>query len=60
MKKPDIIGKTLAEVADILDISVSFRVSSHDGVPMVVTRDHRPDRLNLRLVDGKVVDFNYG
>lgn len=60
MKKPNIIGKTLAEVADILDTSVSFRVSSHDGVPMVFTRDYRPDRLNLRLIEGKVVDFTYG
>ena len=37
-----------------------IRVISEDGVPYVGTSDWRPERINLTLIDGKVVEVSVG
>jgi hypothetical protein len=44
-----------AAVAECIHAGYAVRISSRDGVGMVGTRDHRNDRINLHLADGKVV-----
>ena len=37
-----------------------FRVVSVDGQPGIITMDHRPERLNFTLVDGKITKVTRG
>jgi hypothetical protein len=37
-----------------------FRVIEEDGQTIPYTADHRPDRLNVALVEGKVVGADLG
>lgn len=38
----------------------SPRIVSRDGNPFVCTRDHRTDRVNLSIVDNKVIRWTIG
>jgi hypothetical protein len=53
------IGLTLIELEDLLkQEGARVRVVSRDGVPCVVTRDYRLDRLNINLKNGVVDSVN--
>lgn len=57
----DIIGKKLGEAASVInEADMSFRVVERDGVHYAVTRDVRPGRVNLHLVDGVVTAYELG
>jgi hypothetical protein len=59
MSDPDsLIGKTLEESNKMT--SWIIRVSSEDGEEYMMTYDYRSDRLNVDLVDGKIVRFTIG
>lgn len=54
-------GKTIGEVSEILDaIEHTFRVVERDGVGSRHTMDVVKTRVNLKLVDRKVVSYTLG
>jgi hypothetical protein len=56
-----VVGKDLAEAQRILQAKgYRVRITSVDGVSFPVTADHRPDRVNLDVVKGKVVAAHIG
>lgn len=59
--KYNIIGKSLREAAEVLNSAeISFRITRRDKTNYVVTRDYRPERVNLQLDDGKVTSYTCG
>lgn len=38
----------------------SYRVVENDGKPAIVTRDYRPNRINIKLENEKVTGFHFG
>jgi len=52
----DLIGKTVPEARNILGLKkMRLRVVIEDGKSLMVTSDHRLDRLNVEMRDGRVV-----
>lgn len=49
----EIIGKTVDEAKSITGMTI--RSVMINGNPVVVTRDYRTDRINVELLDGKIV-----
>lgn len=57
----DFIGLTVEEAVALADKhSLRHRVVMVDGKPRPTTRDHRPERLNFTVVDGKVTSVSKG
>lgn len=51
-----LIGKTVEEARQELEPKGNtVRVVSKDGQPMMVTMDYRENRLNVEIVDNKIV-----
>ena len=65
MKQPSkdildsLIGKTYEEAQELCD-GYRLRVTNKDGVAYVVTCDLRLDRINLELLDDKIVRSSIG
>ena len=59
LAKPEVIGLTLEQVKEKFP-SIRTRVTSVDGEGRMVTCDWAFNRLNLDLVDGKVVGCHLG
>ncbi|MEM1085315.1 MAG: hypothetical protein AAGI48_14480 [Verrucomicrobiota bacterium] len=60
-KSKDFIGLELAAAQKLADKhSLKHRVIMVDGEPRPTTRDHRPERLNFTVVDGKVTEVSKG
>jgi hypothetical protein len=56
-----LVGCSVVDVEERLVASgVPVRRVRVDGYPMVVTRDHRPDRVNLTVEGGVVVGVRMG
>ena len=56
-----VVGLTAAEAEKALsEAGLIYRVISEDGQPNPVTMDFRVDRVNVVLVDGKVVSATVG
>lgn len=56
-----LIGMDATDASDLSkQFGYRFRITSSDGVPRVVTRDFRPDRVNVAVVSGKVVSADIG
>jgi hypothetical protein len=51
------LGKTLEEVNQMCS---TVRVMTEDGEHFVLTMDYRPERLNVELENGIVVDARWG
>lgn len=59
--KLDIVGKTIGEAASVLDdAGFSYRVVERDGVVQIVTRDYDNNRVNLKMVEGKIAAYDVG
>lgn len=57
----EVIGmEKLAAVTKIQDAGCRARITSEDGEPFIVTMDYHSDRLNLDIVQGKVVGVHRG
>lgn len=57
----DAVGSSEDEVkAAIIESGRIWRVTQRDGKAMIVTRDYRPDRIGLQIVDGIVVGMSVG
>jgi hypothetical protein len=57
----DVRGKTLEQAKEILDLAgFQWRIRSLEGIPQILTMDCRPNRVNLTVKGGKVVDWNNG
>jgi hypothetical protein len=53
------IGLTMQELTELLEKNGKYpRVVNIDGVPCIVTRDYRLDRLNVKLKNGVVDSIN--
>jgi hypothetical protein len=56
-----LIGKTLNEVKEIAqNYGLSTRTNNVDGVPMLLTADFKPNRLNLCVENGIVTEITFG
>lgn len=56
-----LIDKTLEEATNIItNNGYRLRIVKKDGVPFVITRDYRLDRINLELENDKVVKTSIG
>jgi len=56
-----ILGLTYSEAREELNRrGVSFRIYNVDGASKILTRDFVPDRLNIRLINNIVVEYNMG
>jgi hypothetical protein len=64
MAKPPrlrVIGKTEQDaIKAIAELELRVRISKRDGIPNVLTRDRRPDRINLEVESGVVVGASIG
>lgn len=61
MKKLNIIGLSLGAAAQALnDAGYSYRIVSRNGVPSVAPRNYDPSRVNLTLVNGTVITYDFG
>jgi len=57
----EVIGMTKDEaIAKIKEANHKVRVVAEDGEDFFVTMDYWPDRLNLKIVAGKVVEVSRG
>ena len=56
--KNSLIGKTYEEVITLLDVPV--RIAHKDGQDFMLTRDYNPDRINLKIKDGKIIEVYNG
>jgi len=57
----NLIGKTFEEARTILEQSgFSWRVTNVDGSSRIITDDYRPDRVNITLVNGIVLETSNG
>ena len=56
--KESVIGKSEQEVKRILDVPV--RVVSKDGESFMLTCDYNPDRINLKIKNGKITEAYCG
>jgi hypothetical protein len=55
------VGLTEADAKKLAEFNGRrFRVAARDGVAMFLTRDIYPSRINVSLVDGKVVEVRFG
>ena len=56
-----LVGKSRNEVEKYLkDNDIRYRYVNIDMMPMVVTCDFRPERVNLSVNEGKVTNISYG
>jgi hypothetical protein len=56
-----LVGKTIGEASSLIDQEeFSFRVVSRDGVARVCTRDYDTHRINLTMVEGKIISYTFG
>lgn len=57
----EVVGmEKFAAIVKIEDAGCRARIVSEDGEPFIVTMDYRSDRLNLDVVQGKVVSVHRG
>jgi len=54
-----LIGASEEETKTFLKFQ-SYRIVSRDGVGYMLTADYRPDRLNLTINKGKIMEVYYG
>ncbi len=55
------VGMTLpAASARAEKAEIQWRVIEEDGKPRAVTMDHRPDRLNFAVAEGKIIRVTKG
>lgn len=55
------VGLTEAEAENkVRDDGKEPRITGRDGKAFIVTRDYRTDRVNLVIVDGKVISAKLG
>ena len=54
-----IIGKSVESVRKEFP-DICFRISSMDNRPMILTRDFKVNRVNLAIVDGIILSFEFG
>lgn len=56
-----LIGKSLEEVEKILtESNIRYRLARINGKAQIVTRDYRPDRINLEIKQDIVVEYSKG
>ena len=56
-----LIGRTESEAFELVqDHGFCPRIVARDRTSMVVTRDYRVDRVNLRVADNRVISWNIG
>lgn len=56
-----LIGRTESEAFEMVqDHGFSPRIVARDRMSMIVTRDHRTDRVNLRISDNRVTSWYIG
>lgn len=55
------VGLTEQSALDLArDSEIKARITSRDGKPLIVTRDVVPERLNLSIEKGRVVNCTLG
>lgn len=57
-RNESIVGKSEQEVKSILDVPI--RVVSKDGESFILTCDYNPDRINLKIKNGKITEAYCG
>jgi len=61
MNPENLIGLTYLRAQIILEAEkIPYRVVRVDGVVRIVTRDYKPDRVNLTLDNNKVIHWTWG
>lgn len=56
-----LVGQKLEVVQPALEAAnIRFRVIEKDGVPFAMTMDYLPDRLNLKIKDGVIIEVSKG
>jgi hypothetical protein len=56
-----LIGKTETRARDLVKAQgMTFRITMKDGSHYVITMDYRTDRVNIHLVDNKVIKADVG
>jgi len=56
-----LLGKNIMEVRGYLsDAGVPFRISSEEGMPMMLTCDYNQNRVNLEVQNGIVKKISVG
>lgn len=61
MEHTQFINKSLNTVIEQLkELQISYRIAMQDGIPNVLTRDYKPERLNLYVEKDIVVNINNG
>jgi hypothetical protein len=59
--KKEIVGKEALEAKKFLEIwGYRYRVSEEDGRPYILASDYDPIRFNLKIKNGKVVEYDLG
>lgn len=61
MIEHDVIGmEKYMAIVKIEDANLVARIIAEDGEHFIVTMDYNPSRLNLEIVDGKVIEATRG
>ena len=61
MEHNQFINKSLNSVIEKLQqLNISYRIAMTDGIPHILTRDYKPERLNLYIEKGIVVNIQNG
>lgn len=56
-----ITGLDLETARDlVMEAGLRFRITKQDGNNYIVTRDHRIDRINVHVLDNKIVQAKVG
>lgn len=55
--KHHLIGK---DQSDLKDIKEDYRIVKIDDIDFVITRDYRPDRLNIKIKNGVITEVYNG
>lgn len=59
--RAELLGRDYDEVREYLDQNfIQNRISSSDGRAHIITRDLRPNRFNLVLINNIVTDITFG
>lgn len=57
IRKHHLIGK---DQSSLKEIKEDYRIVKIDDVDFIITRDYRPDRLNIKIQNGVITEVYYG
>jgi hypothetical protein len=53
----DLLGKSIEEAGRFVERSgYVIRMTRKNGQPLIITRDYRTNRINVAVIDGKIVE----